>query len=116
MKKIVDIIRPNYELYILQIIFEEKSIHGLRIANELRDRSDNKIKITAGTLYTILHRLERKAYIGSKWENQSKNELGRPRRKYYFIKGDGLCLLRESTHLMRSFFKLDTTKSPTYTM
>jgi PadR family transcriptional regulator PadR len=46
-------------------------------------------KISSGTLYPILMRLERHEWIESEWEDGDPRELGRPRRRLYKITGLG---------------------------
>ncbi|WP_376702515.1 PadR family transcriptional regulator [Mesorhizobium sp. ISC25] len=45
--------------------------------------------IASGTLYPILDRLEDAGWFASAWENVDPAEVGRPRRRYYTITGEG---------------------------
>jgi PadR family transcriptional regulator PadR len=42
-------------------------------------------KLSSGTLYPILMRLENHEWIQSEWENGDPRKLGRPRRRLYRI-------------------------------
>lgn len=58
-----------------------------------RDQSGSELsKVTglkSGTLYPILLRLERAGWLSSEWEVGNPSELGRPRRRFYRITGEG---------------------------
>jgi len=41
------------------------------------------IKVSSGTLYPLLARLEAAGWLKSEWENIEPSEAGRPRRRYY---------------------------------
>jgi PadR family transcriptional regulator, regulatory protein PadR len=43
------------------------------------------IKVASGTLYPILIRLEEAKWLESRWEDQSPQDLGRPRRRLYRV-------------------------------
>jgi PadR family transcriptional regulator PadR len=47
-------------------------------------------KLASGTLYPILMRLEDAGWVESRWERDSPQELGRPRRRFYKITGVGM--------------------------
>jgi PadR family transcriptional regulator PadR len=53
-------------------------LHGYAIALELRDRSGGMLDVAEGTLYPVLHKLEREGLIASRWEVVN----GRRRRVY----------------------------------
>jgi PadR family transcriptional regulator PadR len=46
-------------------------------------------KLQSGTLYPILLRLEQAGWLESRWEAESPQELGRPRRRFYQLTGIG---------------------------
>jgi len=46
--------------------------------------------LASGTLYPILMRLEDAGWVESRWETDSPQELGRPRRRFYKITGVGM--------------------------
>jgi len=47
-------------------------------------------KVSSGTLYPILARLERAGWVKGRWEAQSAGELGRPRRRLYQVTALGV--------------------------
>jgi len=46
-------------------------------------------KLSSGTLYPILFRLERAGWLESRWETEDPRVLGRPRRRFYQVTGLG---------------------------
>lgn len=53
--------------------------HGLGIGQAIRRKSEELIKIEAGSLYPALHRLERQGWVNSEWKTSENNQ----RAKYY---------------------------------
>lgn len=53
-------------------------MHGYQIGLEVEARSAGQFELQHGTLYPILHRLEREGLIDGKWDRES----GRRRRRY----------------------------------
>lgn len=45
--------------------------------------------LPAGSAYTILRRLEDQGLLESRWEDRDSAEVGRPRRRYFRLNGDG---------------------------
>ncbi|MDR3529867.1 MAG: helix-turn-helix transcriptional regulator [Rhodopila sp.] len=46
-------------------------------------------KLSSGTLYPILLRLEAAGWLASRWETEDPKALGRPRRRFYRVTGVG---------------------------
>lgn len=53
-------------------------------------------KLLSGTLYPILHRLERLGWVNAEFENVDPSEVGRPRRRYYRLKALAQPIAREA--------------------
>ncbi|HEX9062110.1 MAG TPA: helix-turn-helix transcriptional regulator [Clostridia bacterium] len=62
-----------------------KDMYGFEIVKNLQAKSNNLYKMSEGTLYPALQRLEQKKYLKSYWGN---SETG-GRRKYYSITEHG---------------------------
>ena len=75
---------------ILKVIAEEDS-YGYRIVQTLAERSGDLFKLNEGTLYPILHTLEKEGIIES---YRKEAESGRERR-YYRITAQGRVYLAE---------------------
>ena len=59
-------------------VLGERRLHGYAIACELRERSGGTLEVGEGTLYPMLHKLEKEGLIRSRWETVN----GRRRRVY----------------------------------
>ncbi len=66
------------ELLILAILKSGKK-HGYQIALEIEERSNETFRFNHGTLYPILHKLEKEDLIRGSW----KKEEAKRKRKYY---------------------------------
>jgi PadR family transcriptional regulator, regulatory protein PadR len=72
------LLRGNTNLIVLAIL-RDGPAHGYAIAAEVAKRSMQLVEFKQGTLYPLLHELERDAFICSEWEI---NPGERPRRVY----------------------------------
>ena len=77
-------------MLILQLL-NEKEMYGYEMIDTLEKRSDNTFTLKAGTLYPLLHSLERSGYVSSR---EAEAENGRL-RKYYSITENGRKILSE---------------------
>jgi len=66
-------------------------MYGYQIIRELSERSNEAFEFKEGTLYPVLHELEKKALIESYWENTTLKR----KRKYYLITDKGRDVLYE---------------------
>lgn len=69
---------------ILSILTKNES-YGYEIIQNIKEISGGKIEFGEGTLYPVLHKLEKKGFIESYWKVA---ETGR-KRKYYKISPEG---------------------------
>lgn len=68
--------RDVNELLVLATL-EDGPKHGYRIALDVEEESDGAFELQHGTLYPILHRLEKEGLIRGRWEEEGR------RRKVY---------------------------------
>ena len=62
--------------------------YGLQLTEELQADTGSRFKMAFGTLYRALDRLEGMGMLASTWEDpQSALDEGRPRRRFYRLKG-----------------------------
>ena len=78
-----DLLRGSLELMVLSILANEP-VYGYLIQKRLNLASDGKVKLPAGTLYPLLHRLESEKLIKSRWDATT----GR-KRKWYSVTAKG---------------------------
>lgn len=85
-----ELVAASAEPLILSLLAHGES-YGYAIIQEIKSRSQNQMEWTDGMLYPVLHRLERKGQIKSRWVEA---ETGR-KRKYYSLRKDGKKALEE---------------------
>jgi len=79
-----ELVAASAEPLILSLLAQGES-YGYAILQEIKTRSENRMEWTDGMLYPVLHRLELKGQIKSRWVEA---ESGR-KRKYYTLQPDG---------------------------
>src|SRR5580698_7069315 len=85
-----ELVAASAEPLILSLLAKGES-YGYAIIQEIKARSQNRMEWTDGMLYPVLHRLERKGQIKSRW---AEAESGR-KRKYYSLRKEGKKALEE---------------------
>ncbi len=85
-------------LLVLSLLAEGEK-YGYQMIAELARRSDNTFQLKEGTLYPILHALEKEGCVKS-FRREAEN--GRE-RKYYRITPTGLALLQDKAEEWRLF-------------
>ena len=75
---------------LLLAILQQRPLHGYAIASELRLRSGGTLEVPEGTLYPVLHRLEKEGLVRSHWES-----VGGRRRRVYAASPQSRTALRE---------------------
>ncbi len=98
MKISKELLKGSTAIMILKVIAEEDS-YGYRITQTLSERSGELFKLNEGTLYPILHTLEKEGIIES---YRKETESGRE-RKYYRITTEGRAYLLAKTAEWRTF-------------
>ena len=68
-------------------------MHGYAVARFIQDRSDNTFRILDGALYTALHRLEERGWVGSEWGLSDQGK----RARFYTLTADGRRALRQES-------------------
>jgi PadR family transcriptional regulator, regulatory protein PadR len=79
-----ELMAASTEPLILSLLAEGEN-YGYALIQEVKRRSGDQIKWTDGMLYPVLHRMERRGLIKSRW---GKSDTGR-KRKYYSLRKDG---------------------------
>jgi len=74
----------------LMSLLEDGTQYGLRILDQLRDEAG--LDLTEGTLYPLLHRLEKAALIKAEWRHE--DGASHP-RKYYRLTDSGAVELND---------------------
>ncbi len=90
--------RGSLELIVLHLLSLGEA-YGYEIVSTLTQRSDGGLEVTDGTLYPVLYRLERAAFVAVRWETPQR---GVP-RKYYRLTEAGRAELARLTHEWNTF-------------
>lgn len=72
-----ELLRGSLELMVLSDLGRGER-YGYQILTSLRERSDGRVDLKAGTLYPILHKLEREKCVRCRWDDSSGRD-----RKFY---------------------------------
>jgi PadR family transcriptional regulator PadR len=87
-----ELVAASAEPLILSLLSQGEN-YGYAIIQEIKARSNNQLQWTDGMLYPVLHRMEGRGWIKSRW---AESETGR-KRKYYSIKDDGKNALKKQS-------------------
>jgi PadR family transcriptional regulator PadR len=79
-----ELVAASTEPLILSLLCKGES-YGYALIQEVKRLSGDKIEWSDGMLYPVLHRMEHRRLIKSRW---GKSKTGR-KRKYYSLKKDG---------------------------
>ena len=76
-------LKGHLDILVLRVL-EDGPSHGYRVIELLRERSAGTFDLPEGTVYPVLHRLERRGLLSSAWTTGA----GR-RRRVYSLTGPG---------------------------
>jgi PadR family transcriptional regulator, regulatory protein PadR len=79
--------------------FAEGEKYGYQVVKELERRSEGFFRLKEGTLYPILHRLERQDLLSARWETMPNGS----ERRYYALTTRGRRVLDEKLTEWQSF-------------
>lgn len=77
----------SIDMLVLKLI-DGEPMYGYQIIEELKRQSCEAFRLSAGSLYPLLHNLERKGYVETFEAQADGKSPGKP-RKYYRITGQG---------------------------
>lgn len=73
------------DMLILQTLFRDGRLHGFEIAEAIRERSEDVLRVEEGSLYPALQRLLLQAWVVGEWSKTGENR----RARYYKITSAG---------------------------
>jgi len=68
----IELLRGTLDLMILRIL-ELQPLHGIAIADRIRQSTKGAFHIQAGSLFPALHRLEQEGWISGDWTTNEKD-------------------------------------------
>lgn len=99
MKFSKELLKGSTVTLILAVI-ENEDMYGYKIVKEIDMKSDGAFTMKEGTLYPILHSLEKNDFVESYWE-----EFDGRNRKYYHITKKGTKELNRKKEEWREYSK-----------
>jgi PadR family transcriptional regulator, regulatory protein PadR len=90
--------KGSAELLILSLV-EERRRHGYEISKLIEARSDGALRFNVASLYPLLYRLEKRAWIEGRWVEKA----GQRRRRYYQLTSEGRKALAAQRSKWRAF-------------
>jgi transcriptional regulator len=96
MSKPSDLVQGTLDLLLLKILALEP-LHGWAIGQRLSQVSGDELRVSDGSLYPALHKLEQEGWIKAEWKT---SEFGR-RVKFYSLTASGRRKLEEETEEWR---------------
>jgi len=86
------------ETLILAVLAKNKA-HGYQIVSLTESQTEGKLTLNLGTIYPVLHKLEKDGYIKGCWEREQSQRD----RKFYQITGKGQKYLSQRIEEWKSF-------------
>lgn len=99
MKISKELLKGSTPLLVLSVISTE-DMYGYDITRKIRTISEDVFNLNEGTLYPILHAMEKEKQVESYWR-----EVDGRKRKYYHITKKGKKLLEEKTEEWKVYSK-----------
>ena len=78
-----NLVRGSLDLMMMSVL-ADGAHYGYAIQKRVREASGGRVKLPAGTLYPLLHRLEAEKLIRSRWDRSTGRE-----RKWYELTAAG---------------------------
>ena len=75
-----------------------RELYGLEIIEAMKTASDGQRSLGVGSLYPMLHKMEKKGFVRSWWGEETPEERGHARRRYYTVTGLGQRVLAATQH------------------
>jgi len=108
-----ELVRGTLKTIVLQVISENGRMYGYELSKKVKELTEDKIVLTEGALYPILHKLEKDQLVVTEIES-----VGNRKRKYYKLTPNGKEKAVDKRNELIDFIKtLETLlnpKSPSY--
>jgi DNA-binding PadR family transcriptional regulator len=95
-----ELVRGMLKTIILQLLGEKNKMYGYELSKLVKDRTEEKIVLTEGALYPLLHKLEKDNLVVTSIET-----VGNRKRKYYALTPTGETSAKEKRHELLDFMQ-----------
>lgn len=85
---------------VLKLLSERERMYGYEITQHVRELSDDKIQLTEGALYPLLHKME-----ADGWLTTERERVNGRLRKYYRLSSLGTVVAGEQLAEVREFLQ-----------
>jgi PadR family transcriptional regulator PadR len=93
-------ISPLEEIILMALL--DHHLYGLEIVRAVEEGSEGRRKLGFGSLYPTLHKLQRKGFVKSRWGDETPEERGGARRRYYETTALGRKTLKEMEQIRKN--------------
>ncbi|UBF29886.1 PadR family transcriptional regulator (plasmid) [Kovacikia minuta CCNUW1] len=100
MPKKTKVIKTTPAEQLILFAINNREVYGLEIQEMILKCSKGTNSVKSGTLYPVLHSLERKNLVESRWGDENKSED--PRRRYYCLKEEGFAVIKNVLDFQKS--------------
>lgn len=94
-----EILKGSSEILVLSVL-SDGPLHGYSISRKIRESTGGQFDFSEGTLYPVLHRLQREGLLDAYWQESD----GR-RRKCYTVTAKGKRAFKDQREALRVFMK-----------
>lgn len=95
-----ELLRGTFKTIILKLLAEHGKMYGYEITQKIKEMSDEKITITEGSLYPLLHKLEQDGILITE-----TMQIGKRQRRYYHLTESGNGLAQKMVEEFQDFMK-----------
>jgi len=95
-----ELVRGMLRTIILQMLEENGKMYGYELSKVVKDRTEEKIVLTEGALYPLLHKLEKDELVTTSLET-----VGNRTRKYYALTKQGTTSAKEKKSELLDFMR-----------
>jgi PadR family transcriptional regulator PadR len=95
-----ELIKGTLKTIVLKLLADNKKMYGYEITQRVKDLTQDKIRITEGSLYPTLHALEHDKLVTTETEY-----IGKRVRKYYSLSPAGKSKTQEKVSELSEFMK-----------
>ncbi len=95
-----ELVRGTLKTIILQLLSEKDKMYGYELSKVVKERTSDKIVLTEGALYPILHKLEKDELVTISFE-----KVGNRTRKYYSLTSKGKTSSKSKKSELMDFMK-----------
>lgn len=95
-----ELIKGTLKTIILKLLSESDKMYGYEITQKVKELSQDKISITEGALYPLLHQLEAEEIV-----TVETHSIGKRIRKYYKLTNKGETRAKEKVNEFAAFIQ-----------